>query len=289
MEVYTGTRLVQVKGEVIDQLYRDKFLDLDPENRAFDKRLRFAVQNEYIHLQSITSNQSAVTRVKGDRLYPIKETSMGSVKPRNLEQRMLVDALMDPSILVIVITGRAGTGKTLLTLAAAIAQLDNGEYNRLILTKPMSQVGKYQLGILPGEVDQKFQPYLDNYIDNIEHFLGGKYQSVDQLFEKYRMDFKPLQLIRGASWQGAFVICDECQVLDYHEMVTLGTRVGEGSKIIIMGDMNQRDEKIQVEKTGMYKFLMDKRVQECNFTASIQLEKSERGIVSKLFADVFEV
>lgn len=291
MELYTGVREVQMRPEVIDHLYKEKFLEIDVENRIFDRRLTFKNQNEYILLQSLHTNQSAITRVKEDRLVLVngKDPRISGVIPRNLRQRVTLDALMDDSIQVVVLFGRAGTGKTLLTLAAALSKMEEGRYRRLILSRPMSQLGKRQLGILPGEIDEKFGPYLDNYMDNIEHLLNGRYKSTRDLISQYRMDFKPLQLIQGSSWAGAIAIVDESQVLDYEEMAMLGTRVGEGSKIIIMGDLGQRVEKIAPEKTGMYKLVNDRRFQESAITASIELTKCERGPVAEIFAEIFGV
>ena len=291
MELYTGVREVQVRPEVINQLYDEKFLELDIEKRVFDRRLSFKNQNEYIILQSLHTNQSAITRVKDNKLIIVsgKNVCVSGVIPRNSRQIMTLDALIDDSVQVVVLFGRAGTGKTLLALAAALAKMEEQRYRRFILSRPMSQLGKRQLGILPGEVDEKFGPYLDNYMDNIEHLLNGRYKSTHDLVSQYRMDFKPLQLIQGSSWAGAIAIIDESQVLDYEEMVMLGTRVGEGSKIIIMGDLNQRVEKITPEKTGMYKLVNDKRFQESSITASVELVRCERGPVAELFSNIFGV
>lgn len=291
MDLYTGVRELPVRSEVINQFYRDKVLTTSVDERVFDRRFRFPNQNEYILLQSLTSNQAAIARVKGEQLVLINgnDHCVNGVSPRNLRQRMTMDALMDDSIQVVVLFGRAGTGKTLLALAAALHRMESEQYRRFILSRPMSQLGKRQLGILPGEVDEKFGPYLDNYMDNIEHLLNGRYKNVRHLMEQYRMDFKPLQLIQGSSWAGAIAIVDEAQVLDFEEMVMLGTRVGEGSKIIICGDLGQRVEKIAPEKTGMYKLVNDKRFQESPITASIELTKCERGPVAELFAEIFGV
>jgi PhoH-like ATPase len=125
-------------------------------------------------------------------------------------------------------------------------------------------------------------------------FGGGKDNplhakaKVQGAIEQYRIEFVPLQLIRGCSWHNAFIIADEVQTLNYHEMVTLGTRVGEGSKIVIMGDLAQRDEKIATDKTGIYRFVNSDQAKNSEFVASIELLKCERSAVAELFADVFD-
>ena len=153
----------------------------------------------------------------------------------------------------------------------------------------MSWVGKHSLGALPGDVDEKFRPYLQNYLCNLEFMLGGNPDAITDLISQYRIEFLPIQLIRGAYWHDAFIIADEVQALDYHEMLTLGTRVAEGSKLIIMGDLGQRDEKIAKEKTGIHKFINSDLVKKNPLVASLELIKCERSKVSQLFADVFEV
>ena len=285
--MFTGVRVNQVSKEIIDFLYKNKEIEI------WDNRYNW-YQNLYVVLKDETgTSSSALARVKKNKIVLLdKDIKAGSLCPRNKEQRMAIDALMDDSVKVVVLTGRAGTGKTIMTLAAAINKIESRSYNKIILTKPMSQVTKYDIGALPGDVNDKFKPYLDNYFGNLEFMFGdtgidGK-QKAQSILEQYRVEFVPLQLIRGCSWHNAFILADECQTLDHHEMVTLGTRVGEGSKIVIMGDLAQRDERISKESTGIYKFINDEKATNSEFVASIELLKSERGEVSALFGDIFE-
>jgi PhoH-like ATPase len=196
---------------------------------------------------------------------------------------------MDDTIQVVVLTGRAGTGKSLLTLAAAIQKIQEQKYNKVFLSKTMTNVGREHLGILPGSVEEKFNPYLASYRDNIEFLVGGDKGKADMLMEQSRFDFQPIQLIRGRSIMNSFMVFDECQNLGFHETLTIGSRVGEGSKIVILGDLNQRDEKsLTKDKTGLYKFVNSELAKESPLVASIELLKSERSAVASLFADVFE-
>lgn len=296
-ESYTGVRVVEVRSELIAKIYKDKSLELIRNSDGtyspnFNRRFKF-FPNEFIVLKDILKETTtALTRVWNNSLIlNTVEKDFGSisgVKPRNKEQHMALDILMDDKIPIVTMTGRAGTGKTLLTLAAALNRVDNEVYDRIILTKPMSYVGKHSLGALPGDADEKFNPYLENYMCNIEHMMGGK-RSVPDLIAQYKIDMVPLQLIRGASWHNTFVIADEVQTLDFHEMVTLGTRLGEGSKLVIMGDLGQRDEKITKEKTGLWKFMNDEKSKKSHLSAAIELWKCERSATSALFAEVFGV
>lgn len=285
---YTGVRVINVRAEVINRLYKDKSIGVD-----FNKNYKF-FQNEYVVVKdNEQGQQSAITRVVGDKLVILwepEDVTVSGVTSRNKEQRMAFNALLDDRIKVVVLTGKAGTGKTLLTLAAALHKIEQqNTFKRIVLTRPMSWVGKHGLGALPGDVDEKFGPYLENYMCNISHLLGGEKNRVRHAIDTYGMEFVPIQLIRGASWANAWIIADECQVLDHEEFVALGTRVGEGSKIVIMGDLGQRDEKIAREKTGIYRFINDKRVQESSLVASLELLKCERSEVAELFANVFDV
>lgn len=284
-DIYPGIRVHNVKKELIDKLYTEK------EIEVWDNRYNW-YENLYVVVKDETGSQSsALAKVVGNKLKLLavdRSLSISGITPRNKEQCFAMDALLTDGIQVVVLTGKAGTGKTILTLAAALHAMDQRKYDRIILTRPMSWVGKHALGALPGDIEDKFGPYLENYMCNLQYMMGGNKERVKDLIAQYHMEFLPLQLIRGASWPNSFIIADEVQTLDYHEMTTLGTRVGEGSKIVIMGDMAQRDEKIAKDKTGIFKFVNHMKAKESPFVASIELIKSERGRVSELFAEVFE-
>lgn len=180
------------------------------------------------------------------------------------------------------------THNTLLTIATALQKIEEKKYDRIIITRPMSQVGKYELGALPGDINEKFGPYLENYVSNIQQLTGNNKRSAQDVIQMYKMEAMPMQLIRGASWVRAFIIADEVQVLDHHEMLTLGTRVGEGSKLVVMGDLNQRDEDIDRTDTGLHKIINSERMKKSPLTSHIELIKSERSELAALFADTFE-
>ena len=282
-ELYTGFKTFEVEEKIINDLYKNAKVEI------WDKRHVF-YPNMYVELKS-TSNpkQTALGKVSKDAEFieRIQSGSAGGIQPRNREQVFALDALMDDSIGVVVLTGTAGTGKTMLTLAAALQKLDEQVYNRVVLTRPMSQVTKYQLGALPGDVHEKFGPYLLNYMTNLEQFAGGK-NAADYLMDQGKIEAIPLQLIRGASFNNCLVIADEVQICNHHEMLTIGSRIGEGSKLVIMGDLNQRDEKIAKDKTGIYKMMNDIRMKESPLVSMVELQKCERSAVARLFATVFE-
>jgi len=278
-KLYTGIKELSVQSELIDEIYAKGKVEIPDRRHALYPNMFVVLKNG--------ESQSAITRVKNTELYLVDpKLRAAGIRPRNKEQVMAMDVLLDDSVPVVVLTGRAGTGKTICAMACAFEKIRKEEYQRMILTRPMSQVGKRELGILPGDIKEKFGPYLQNYINNIEQITGAP--DLEMLEESARMDFIPLQLIRGASWWDSFVIGDEAQCLDFHELVTLGTRVGEKSKIVIMGDMLQRDEKITIEKTGIARFINDPLAKASELVAVVELSKCERSPVAALFADVFE-
>jgi PhoH-like ATPase len=286
---YTGVLVVNVSSELIDKIYKNKKLLLTDELalQFLDRTTLFENQFIYLKANDTFTKKAALCRLYKNYLYVIKEKTISGLKPRNKEQVMALDILTDDRVPIVLLTGKAGVGKTLLSLAAALDGIDRRVYSRIILTKPMSWVGKHSLGALPGDVDEKFMPYLENYMCNIECLTGFEKIGTEHLLKQYNIEMIPLQLIRGASWHKSFIIADECQVLDHHEMVTLGTRLGEGSKIIIMGDLAQRDEKIAKEKTGIYKLVNDEKAKNSELIATIELIKGERSPASELIAEIF--
>ncbi len=283
-ELYTGISVYHAPdASFMSHLYAHKEIDMGYDNFS---------ENEYLIVQH--GSQSALCRYLKGRSYllDLNELSRATaIRPRNKEQHFAMDALLDDAIKVVVLTGKAGTGKTLATLAAAVAKVEQHKYKRIILTRPSSQVGKRELGILPGNINEKLMPFMINYLTNFQVLFPNTLElssNMDRLVARYNIDIVPLQLIRGASFKDCLVIADEVQVLDYHEMLTLGTRISENSKLILMGDLNQRDESIAKEKTGLFRFINDRKVKDSHFTASVHMVKSERGEVSALFSDVFD-
>lgn len=292
MAMYTGIRVIKVSKDVIEYLSQNKEIDILDEKIGLDawgEKANFS-QNEYLVLKDESGEiKSILARVKGDKVYLLKNNLKASnISPKNKEQVCALDALLDDSVGVVVLSGRAGSGKTLLSLAAAIQKVEEGKYKKIIMSRPQSQVGKYDLGTLPGEVKNKIFPYLQGYSCNLDLLIGEHKDNLETFIEQYRADFVPVQLMRGASFMKSFVIIDESQILDEHEILTIGSRIVDGSKLVILGDLRQRDEKIAVEKTGMYNFINNEMAKKSDFVATIELIKSERGKIATLFADIFE-
>lgn len=275
---YTGVRVISTTIETIDQLYKNKIIkNWNIDNEFFP--------NQFLILK-VQDSKSAICRMIGNDLVLINDKiKVGPIKPRNKEQFLALDALLDDSVTVNVMTGRSGTGKTLLSLAVALHKSEEKKYSRIILTRPMSFVGKYDLGALPGTVAEKFGPYLGNFQDNLAQ-LGGK--DIEHAIERFNIECIPIQLMRGRSFINSFIIADEIQILSEMELMTIGTRVGDGSKIVLLGDLQQRDEKISKTSTGLYKFINSSITKNSKIVSAIELLKVERSATSLLFTEVFE-
>lgn len=175
-----------------------------------------------------------------------REGVMG-IRPRNKEQTFALDLLLDDSVKLVTVVGKAGTGKTLLALAAGLKRtVDEGLYSRLLVSRPVMPMGR-DLGYLPGDVKEKLNPWMQPIFDNLEYLLvagGGKRRGIkgfEELFEAGTLQVEPLTYIRGRSLPHQYVIVDEAQNLTPHEVKTVITRCGEGAKIVLTGDPFQID------------------------------------------------
>jgi PhoH-like ATPase len=307
MTSFTGVQVLALEADSLipNKLYETGRVSIE----VLSTGRELAFPNSFFVLK-YDGQPSLLARVSpdGKDLLLIRQDKLeaSGIRPRNKEQAMALSTLLDDKVPVQILAGKAGTGKTLLTLAAAMAKIEERVYDKIILTKPMSQVGQYDLGILPGTIEEKFAPFLINYASNVEQLLGnpdpghgkrtrkkeetesGLKGVMADFFNHYRVEMVPLQLLRGASFQKAFIIADEIQVLGHHEMLTLGTRVAAGSKLVLMGDLDQRDEKIARTATGLHKIITDPKMQASPLVSYLELLKVERGPVAELFSSVFE-
>jgi PhoH-like ATPase len=161
------------------------------------------------------------------------------IKPRDKEQSFALWALLDPKVPLVTITGAPGSGKTYLTLMSGIDRLLNGAYERVVITRVIQPVGR-SLGFLPGDIQDKMDPWLAPIVDNFRHAYKDL-TYFDSLRDKGQIEIAPLAFIRGRSFHKSFIIVDEAQNATIHELKTILTRAGEGSKVVLMGDVDQID------------------------------------------------
>lgn len=244
------TREIFLPPEAISELYKEGRI-LYKEGHLYP--------NEYVIIRDVEgSSQSALARYQPDGyLALVRPKTPWQVRHRNTEQLFAIDALMDDSIPVVVLTGVAGTGKTMLSLAAAFEQvIEKGLYQKVLIAKPTVPVGR-DIGFLPGTKEEKLQVWLQNYSDNAEELFGSR-DTFEMYVQTGIIEMESLAHIRGRSLKQSFIIIDEVQNCSLHEIKTFLTRVGESSKIVLLGDLTQIDNERITKATSGLSVLVDK-------------------------------
>ena len=239
-ELFTGEREVNVPASAIDEFYKNGFLEMEDT----------LYPNEFAILRDETK-RSALGWKRGKRIEAIPHEysdKAWNITPRSKEQRMALAILMDPSIQVATLVGQAGSGKTLLALAAALeCTLQRNQFDRILVSRPIVPMGN-DLGYLPGSKDEKLDVWMQPIYDNLEYLLrNDKHdiqvvrRQIDELKRTRKLELEALTYIRGRSIPKQFVIVDEAQNLTPHEVKTIVSRAGEGTKMILTGDPYQID------------------------------------------------
>lgn len=279
-ELYKGYRIINnVSLDTIDKIYSENvMLDL---HHIISK----PVSNEYFLLRNnkktVTVKYNPITKLF-DKLIDL---NAAGIKGRNLEQHFALDALLNINCSLVTITGMTGGGKTLLALAAAIDQ--RKAYTQILLARPIITLSDKQFGFLPGDINEKIDPYMLPLYDNLKVIKStfGDNKIFEQLSEQKKIDIVPLPFIRGRSMPKVFFIIDEAQNLTPHEVKTIITRAGEGTKIVFTGDIYQIDSNYLDSRSNGLSYLIDKMKGQDIF-AHVNLEKSERSKLAELAADL---
>lgn len=271
-----------VPQEVVDKVYDTDFGDLDIE----------APTNSYLILRSESNLQSTVLvrHAGGGKIVRVEaSTKLNrlSIAPKDACQTAFIDSLTNPDILVNVAIGPAGTGKTTLALAYAGWRYLN-EKKPIFMTKPTTTVGKGRaFGPVPGDVQDKYAPYLASYKIVLKKIFGdntGTY--IKQMQERKDIEYVPIELARGCTYEDCTFIIDEVQNLTWHELNTIVSRMGEGTTLIILGDPNQIDIKMNREETGIYKMLTSEAFTRSKLTSAIKLKTQYRSPICALVAEI---
>jgi PhoH-like ATPase len=214
----------------------------------------------------------------------LKQTTYG-IDPRNAEQTFALDALSNPDIQLVSLTGKAGTGKTLLALAAALQQ--HKRYKQIFLARPIVPLANRDLGFLPGDLKEKMDPYMQPLYDNltvIKHKFSHQspeFLRINDMMKEEKLVITPLAYIRGRSLSSIFFIVDEAQNLTPHEIKTIITRAGEGTKMVFTGDIEQIDSPYLDTASNGLSYLSDKMKKQDIF-AHVNLVKGERSFLAEL-------
>jgi PhoH-like ATPase len=283
-----GWHKVDTDRQLIDALYASGTIEIPA---AFDGM----VTNEYVVLSAGSS--SALARVFGNQLHLVeRRRQVWGLNARSKEQIFALDLLMDPDVAVVALSGFAGTGKTILALAAGLEQVmepatdRRSRYDKLAIYRPVVAHGKADLGFLPGGLEEKLSPWMAAILDNVtaltEHrSYADARRVVDEMVAQGRLSLESVTFLRGRSLQNQFVIVDEAQNLEVPTLKTLLTRVAEGTKIVFTGDLAQIDTPYVSAHNNALAVLMEAFAgQEC--FGAITLCKGERSRVADLAADL---
>ena len=276
-KIYTG----QIEIDVDDPTHIDSFYHyngLDTSEIGVDM-----FENQFVTVKSC--NQSMIAVNRRGRLHPLAN-NMGKtvgVTPRNKEQKFAIDLLTRDEIKLVSMTGLAGSGKTYLTLMAALSGLHDKKYDRIVITRSLQTVGK-EIGFLPGDIDDKMSPWLSPILDNFRQaFKDVTYFEV--MRQKGQIEVSPLAFIRGRTFNNTFLIVDEAQNSTIHELKTIITRVGENSKIVLLGDTDQIDTPYLDSLSNGLTIIVEK-FKQYEIAGHITLLKGERSELATLASQV---
>lgn len=288
-ELYDGIRMVQVDTEIINKFYMEREIRL--ENTEL-------YPNEFVLLKDKSDKSQGVYGIYDASIDTIniidpRTEGVWGIFPRNLEQNFALDILLNDKIKLVTITGKAGTGKTLLAIASGLLKTtDEDIYQKLLVSRPIFPLGK-DIGFLPGDIDDKLNPWMQPIFDNLEYLMGGstipRQKKINkgylELINQGMLAVEPLTYIRGRSIPNQYFVVDEAQNLTRHEIKTIVTRAGEGTKIIFTGDPYQIDHPyIDSSNNGLTYIIEKFKTKE--IAAHITLTRGERSELASIGAEI---
>ncbi|MDT4823915.1 PhoH-like protein [compost metagenome] len=278
-ELYTGKSELITAADQIDSLKKEGSLD------AARLDLNYADRNHFYTLKFRKKSVLSFFDMHRKMLRKVNPESVFGISPRNAEQAFAIDALLNPEIKLVTLQGNAGTGKTLLALAGALAQRKN--FRQIYITRPTVPLSNRDIGYLPGDVKNKVDPYMAPIWDNLkfikEQFAGDEKMSakIDELIHTEKIAIAPLAFIRGRTLTKIFFIIDEAQNLTPHEIKTIISRAGEHTKIVFTGDIYQIDTPYLDSESNGLSYLIE-NAKHHPLYAHITLEKGERSELANL-------
>ncbi|OIJ13295.1 hypothetical protein BKP37_12410 [Anaerobacillus alkalilacustris] len=284
--IYSGYIEAYVSLDVLNKFYSSQKIHVDELN------YQTVYPNQFVILKDeLGSSSSAIGKIDKDcRMvlpFQVEPDHVWGIKPRNVQQKMAFELLLRDDVQLVTLIGKAGTGKTLLSLAAGLLQTEDlHKYLKLLVARPVVPVGK-DIGFLPGEKEEKLRPWMQPIYDNLEFLFNTKKPGeIDQILAGMgSIQVEALTYIRGRSIPEQFIIIDEAQNLTKHEVKTIITRVGEGSKIVLMGDPQQIDHPYLDEYNNGLTYVVEKFKGQ-KISGHVKLEKGERSGLAQLAADL---
>ncbi len=284
-EVYAGSRLIEdVLSEEIDNIYASYGVEIEGVTAIKDP-----LANENFILRNGQKSVLVAYDPFEKKIVRVDKPTAYGITPRNAEQSFALHMLLDNRIHLVTLSGKAGTGKTLLALAAALEK--RSDYRQIFLARPIVPLSNRDLGFLPGDIQSKLDPYMQPLFDNLSvirhQFKSNDKRSVkiNEMLEHDKLLITPLAYIRGRSLQKAYFIVDEAQNLTPHEVKTVITRAGEGTKVIFTGDIHQIDHPYLDKRSNGLTYLISRMKGEDVF-AHINLEKGERSELAELASNL---
>lgn len=287
-ELYSGKGIVEnVDDELLIKLFQPPYqVTAKPYLKKLDGEV---LPNKYYILRN--TNRSVLARLDQNKEFIVKvdKTNIYGINPRNAEQSFAVDALINPDVRLVSMTGKAGTGKTLLALASALHVKKN--YRQIFIARPIVPLSNKDIGFLPGDVESKLAPYMQPLWDNLKVIQDQfpendkQHTAIDTMVKDQKLVIEPLSYIRGRSLQRIFFIVDEAQNLTPHEIKTIITRAGEGAKVVFTGDIYQIDHPYLDGQSNGLSYLID-RFKGQKLYAHINLEKGERSELAELASNL---
>ena len=271
--------VVRVSDPVIAELY-ERPEGINPKEMKVKP-----VPNEYFEIGGSGAHIPVFYNPHTRSVVKVESRNVSGISPRNQEQACALDALMRPDIQLVALTGVAGTGKTLLALAAALAQMDS--YKSILLSRPVIPLQNQDMGFLPGDAEEKLAPYMLPLYDNLAviknktRISSKEYSQIEEMQKSGAFQITPLAYIRGRSLSDTFFIVDEAQNLTPHEVKTIITRAGEGTKMVFTGDLHQIDSPYLDSRSNGLSYLCDRMFGEELF-AAVNLVKGERSALAEI-------
>jgi len=285
-ELYRGYRVLEgVVDELVNALYEETHsfpasrLSLDPPPRP----------NEYLIVRNHTRSALAVTSPDRQTVRHVEKAAAYGIMPRNAEQCFALDALSNPATQLVTLGGKAGTGKTLLALAAALEV--RAQYRQVFLARPVVPLSNKDLGFLPGDLQSKLDPYMQPLYDNLgvirDQFSedSPKHAKINEMLEQEKLKIAPLSYIRGRSLVKIFFIVDEAQNLTPHEVKTIITRAGADTKMVFTGDVFQIDHPYLDKHSNGLSYLISRMAGQPLY-AHVNLVKGERSTLADLASNL---
>lgn len=293
--VHKGHHEILIPSELIRDFYQDKRLDYEKIEEYIEEDMDVCPQDFFILKPNDGGKGSSLARLvlKENRLQLMhlvkyKDDPIFRIMPRNVQQKMALELLLDKEVELVCISGQAGTGKTLLALAAALQQTEiASDYRKILVARPIIPMGR-DIGFLPGDMSEKLRPWMQPIYDNLE-YLFDTYQedagdddgqAIEKIVEGLKMDIEALTYIRGRSIPNQFIIIDECQNLSKSEILTIISRAGEGTKIVLIGDPEQIDHPYLDSTNNALTYVTERMKGEPD-VGILRFEKTERSSLAE--------